>query len=148
MKVVFAGTPGFARVALQRLLDAGFSLPLVLTRPDQPAGRGLQWQASPVKQCALAHGLAVAQPRSLRLDGRYPQDAAAAPAALLAAAAARAALRAAQAGVMVVPAYGLILPQWVLDLPARGCLNIHASLLPRWRGAAPIQRAIEAGDTH
>ncbi|MCW5238141.1 methionyl-tRNA formyltransferase [Verminephrobacter eiseniae] len=138
MKVVFAGTPGFARVALQRLLDAGFSLPLVLTRPDQPAGRGLQWQASPVKQCALAHGLAVAQPRSLRLDGRYPQDAAAARAALLAA----------QAEVMVVAAYGLILPQWVLDLPARGCLNIHASLLPRWRGAAPIQRAIEAGDTH
>ncbi|MCW5260147.1 methionyl-tRNA formyltransferase [Verminephrobacter eiseniae] len=138
MKVVFAGTPGFARVALQRLLDAGFSLPLVLTRPDQPAGRGLQRQASPVKQCALAHGLAVAQPRSLRLDGRYPQDAAAARAALLAA----------QAEVMVVAAYGLILPQWVLDLPARGCLNIHASLLPRWRGAAPIQRAIEAGDTH
>src|SRR6218665_3416732 len=85
MKVVFAGTPGFARVALQRLLDAGFSLPLVLTRPDQPAGRGLQWQAAPVKKCALAHGLAVAQPRSLRLDGRYPQDAAAARAALLAA---------------------------------------------------------------
>src|SRR6218665_2871110 len=83
MKVVFAGTPGFARVALQRLLDAGFSLPLVLTRPDQPAGRGLQWQASPVKQCALAHGLAVAQPRSLRLDGRYPQDAAAGRAAVL-----------------------------------------------------------------
>src|SRR6218665_1430230 len=120
MKVVFAGTPGFARVALQRLLDAGFSLPLVLTRPDQPAGRGLKWQASPVKECALAHGAAVAHPRSLRLDGRYPQPAAA----------------------------GVGLPQWVLDLPARGCLNVHASRLPRWRGAAPIQRAIEPGDTH
>src|SRR6218665_457081 len=110
MKVVFAGTPGFARVALHSLLDAGFSLPLVLTRPDQPAGRGLQWQASPVKQSARAHGRAGAQPRSLRRDGRSPQ----------AAAAARAVLLAAQAEVMVVAAYGLILPQWVLDLPARG----------------------------
>src|SRR6218665_303986 len=111
MKVVFAGTPGFARVALQSLLDAGFSLPLGLTRPDQPAGRGLQWQASPVKQCGLGHGPAAAPPRRRRRDGRYPQDAAAARAALLAA----------QAEVMVVAAYGLILPQWVLDLPARGC---------------------------
>src|SRR6218665_492345 len=85
MKVVFAGTPGFARVALQRSLDAGFSPPRVRPRPDQPGGRGLPWQASQVKQCALAHGLAVAQPRSLRLDGRYPQDAAAARAAVLAA---------------------------------------------------------------
>src|SRR6218665_1723284 len=109
MKVVFAGTPGFARVALQRLLDAGFSLPLVLTRPAQPAGRGLQWQASPGKQCALAHGLAAARPRRLPLDGRGPQ----------AAAPPRAAWLAAQAGVMVGPASGLILPQWVLDLPAR-----------------------------
>ena len=96
----------------------------------------MKLQASPVKQCALDHGIAVAQPRSLRLDGKYPEDAAAARDALLAA----------QADVMVVAAYGLILPQWVLDMPAKGCLNIHASLLPRWRGAAPIHRAIEAGD--
>ncbi|RYF24298.1 MAG: methionyl-tRNA formyltransferase [Comamonadaceae bacterium] len=136
MKIVFAGTPEFARVALQQLLKAGFTVPLVLTQPDRPAGRGMKLQASPVKQCALDHGIAVAQPRSLRLDGKFPEDAAAA----------RNALIAAGADAMVVAAYGLILPQWVLDLPARGCLNIHASLLPRWRGAAPIHRAIEAGD--
>lgn len=136
MRVIFAGTPEFARVALARLLAAGFTVPLVLTQPDRPAGRGMKLQASPVKQCALDHGIAVAQPRSLRLDGKYPEDAAAAREALLAA----------QADVMVVAAYGLILPQWVLDMPAKGCLNIHASLLPRWRGAAPIHRAIEAGD--
>lgn len=136
MRVIFAGTPEFARVALARLLAAGFTVPLVLTQPDRPAGRGMKLQASPVKQCALEHGIAVAQPRSLRLDGKYPEDAAAARDALLAA----------QADVMVVAAYGLILPQWVLDMPAKGCLNIHASLLPRWRGAAPIHRAIEAGD--
>ena len=136
MRVIFAGTPECARVALARLLAAGFTVPLVLTQPDRPAGRGMKLQASPVKQCALDHGIAVAQPRSLRLDGKYPEDAAAARDALLAA----------QADVMVVAAYGLILPQWVLDMPAKGCLNIHASLLPRWRGAAPIHRAIEAGD--
>ncbi|WP_404300997.1 methionyl-tRNA formyltransferase [Alicycliphilus denitrificans] len=163
MKVIFAGTPEFARVALEALLAAGYSVPLVLTQPDRPAGRGMRLQASPVKQCALAHGIAVAQPLSLRLDGKYPEDAAAA----------KAAIEAAQADVMVVAAYGLILPQWVLDamsaarapegakaplggsepraagsVGARGlgCLNIHASLLPRWRGAAPIHRAIEAGD--
>ncbi|MDE2413198.1 MAG: methionyl-tRNA formyltransferase [Comamonadaceae bacterium] len=136
MKVIFAGTPEFARVALESLLAAGFTVPLVLTQPDRPAGRGMKLQASPVKQCALAHGIAVAQPQSLRLDGKYPEDAAAA----------RDAIAAAQADVMVVAAYGLILPQWVLDMPRLGCLNIHASLLPRWRGAAPIHRAIEAGD--
>lgn len=136
MRVIFAGTPEFARVALERLLAAGFTVPLVLTQPDRPAGRGMKLQASPVKQCALEHGMAVAQPRSLRLDGKYPDEAAAA----------KAAIDAAQADVMVVAAYGLILPQWVLDTPPRGCLNIHASLLPRWRGAAPIHRAIEAGD--
>ncbi|SEA25610.1 MULTISPECIES: methionyl-tRNA formyltransferase [Acidovorax] len=155
MNIIFAGTPEFARIALQRLLDAGFTVPLVLTQPDRPAGRGMKLQASPVKQCALEHGIAVAQPRSLRLDGKFPEDAAAA----------RDALQAAQADVMVVAAYGLILPQWVLDamsaawppegakapsgsVGARGlgCLNIHASLLPRWRGAAPIHRAIQAGD--
>lgn len=138
MKVAFAGTPEFASAALQRLVQAGYDIPLVLTQPDRPAGRGMKLQASPVKQTALAHGLAVAQPLSLRLDGKYPEDAQQARAALLAA----------QPDVMVVAAYGLILPQWVLDLPRLGCLNIHASLLPRWRGAAPIHRAIEAGDTH
>jgi len=136
MKLIFAGTPDFARVALERLHAAGFEIALVLTQPDRPAGRGMKLQASPVKQFALAHGMAVAQPRSLRLDGKCPQDAAAA----------REAITAAGADAMVVAAYGLILPQWVLDAPARGCFNIHASLLPRWRGAAPIHRAIEAGD--
>jgi methionyl-tRNA formyltransferase len=136
MRVVFAGTPEFAEVALARLHAAGFTIPLVLTRPDRPAGRGMKLQASPVKQWALAHGLAVAQPRSLRLDGKFPEDAAAA----------RTALADARADVIVVAAYGLILPAWVLERPRLGCLNIHASLLPRWRGAAPIHRAIEAGD--
>ncbi len=136
MRVVYAGTPEFARLALARLHAAGHHIPLVLTQPDRPAGRGMKLQASPVKQFALDQGIAVAQPRSLKLDGRFPEEAAAAREALLAA----------DADVMVVAAYGLILPQWVLDLPRLGCLNIHASLLPRWRGAAPIHRAIEAGD--
>jgi len=136
LKVVFAGTPEFARAALEAIAAAGHEIALVLSQPDRPAGRGMKLQASPVKQCAVAHGWPVAQPRSLRLDGKYPQDAAAAREALLAA----------RPDVMVVAAYGLILPQWVLDLPVHGCLNIHASLLPRWRGAAPIHRAIEAGD--
>jgi len=135
-RVVFAGTPGFARVALEAIVAAGFEVPLVLTQPDRPAGRGLKMQASAVKQCALAHGLPIAQPRSLRLDGRLADDAAAA----------RDALEAARPDVIVVAAYGLLLPPWVLALPPRGCLNIHGSLLPRWRGAAPVQRAIEAGD--
>jgi methionyl-tRNA formyltransferase len=136
MRLIFAGTPEFARVALARLLDAGFDVALVLTQPDRPAGRGMKLQPSPVKLLALERGLAVAQPRSLRLQGKYPEDAAAA----------RAAIHAAAPDTMVVAAYGLILPQWVLDAPRLGCLNIHASLLPRWRGAAPIHRAIEAGD--
>jgi len=136
MRVVFAGTPEFAAVALDALLRAGFTVPLVLTQPDRPAGRGMKLQASAVKQRAAAAGIPVAQPQGLRLDGKYAADAAAA----------RDALVAADADVMVVAAYGLILPQWVLDTPRRGCLNIHASLLPRWRGAAPIHRAIEAGD--
>jgi len=136
VRLIFAGTPEFARVALAQLHAAGHEIALVLTQPDRPAGRGMKLQASAVKQFALDHGLALAQPRSLRLDGKYPEDAAAA-CVLLASA---------QAEVMVVAAYGLILPQWVLDVPARGCFNIHASLLPRWRGAAPIHRAIEAGD--
>jgi methionyl-tRNA formyltransferase len=136
MRVAFAGTPEFARAALERLHAAGFTLPLVLTQPDRPAGRGMKLQPSPVKQFAQAQGMPVAQPRSLRLDGKFPEDAAAA----------REALQSARPDVLVVAAYGLILPQWVLDLPRLGCLNIHASLLPRWRGAAPIHRAIEAGD--
>ena len=136
MRLVFAGTPEFAQVALAALHAAGHDIALVLTQPDRPAGRGMKLQPSPVKQWALQHHVPVAQPRSLRLDGKYPEDAAAARQTLLDA----------QADAMVVAAYGLILPQWVLDLPPKGCLNIHASLLPRWRGAAPIHRAIEAGD--
>ena len=136
MRVIFAGTPEFARVALAHLHEAGFEIALVLTQPDRPAGRGMKLQASAVKQWAQMRQIPVAQPRSLRLDGKYPEDAAAA----------RAAIETARADVMVVAAYGLILPQWVLDLPRLGCLNIHGSVLPRWRGAAPIHRAIEAGD--
>jgi len=136
MKIVFAGTPEFARVALSRLLDTAHHVALVLTQPDRPAGRGLKLMPGPVKQAAQAAGISVIQPRSLRLNGKYPQDAQDA----------QQALQALQPDVMIVAAYGLILPEWVLDLPQHGCLNIHASLLPRWRGAAPIQRAIEAGD--
>ncbi|MGI9133953.1 MAG: methionyl-tRNA formyltransferase [Rhodoferax sp.] len=145
MRVIFAGTPEFACVALERLYANGHTIALVLTQPDRPGGRGLKLQPSAVKQFALQHGLPLAQPRSLRQDGKYPDDAAAA----------RQAIAAAAADVMVVAAYGLILPQWVLDDLAAvhpdgraglGCLNIHGSLLPRWRGAAPIHRAIEAGD--
>ncbi len=136
MKVIFAGTPEFAAVALEAILAAGHSVPLVLTQPDRPAGRGMKLQASAVKQVAQQHGITVAQPLSLKLDGKYPTDAQAA----------KALIEAAQADFMVVAAYGLILPQWTLDAPKHGCLNIHASLLPRWRGAAPIHRAIEAGD--
>ncbi|HEV7856108.1 MAG TPA: methionyl-tRNA formyltransferase [Herminiimonas sp.] len=137
MKIIFAGTPEFAAVALASLHAAGFDIPLVLTQPDRPAGRGMQLHASAVKQFALAHGIPVAQPVSLKLDGKYPDVAAEA----------HALLRATPHDVMVVAAYGLILPQSVLDIPPLGCINIHASLLPRWRGAAPIHRAIEAGDS-
>ena len=137
MRLIFAGTPEFARVALEHLQQGGHEVALVLTQPDRPAGRGMKLQASSVKQYAVEHGIAVAQPRSLRLDGKYPQEAQAA----------KAAIEAAQADAMVVAAYGLILPQWVLDTPRYGCFNIHASLLPRWRGAAPVHRAIEAGDS-
>lgn len=137
LRVGFAGTPEFSAQALQAILTAGFTVPLVLTQPDRPSGRGLKLKPSAVKQCALEHDIAVAQPRSLRLDGKYPDEARSA----------QAALNLAQLDVLVVAAYGLILPSWVLTTPRYGCLNIHASLLPRWRGAAPIQRAIEAGDT-
>lgn len=137
MKIIFAGTPEFAAVALASLHAAGFEIPLVLTQPDRPAGRGMQLHASAVKQFALEHGIPVAQPVSLRLDGKYPEIAKEA----------HALLKDTPHDVMVVAAYGLILPQTILDIPPLGCINIHASLLPRWRGAAPIHRAIEAGDT-
>ena len=136
LRVGFAGTPAFAATALAAIHAAGHPVPLALTQPDRPAGRGLKLQASPVKQFALSHRLAVAQPQGLKLDGRFATDARAA----------QQALQAARLDVLVVAAYGLILPPWLLALPRLGCLNIHASLLPRWRGAAPIQRAIEAGD--
>ena len=136
MKVIFAGTPEFAAVALAALHQAGFDLPLVLTQPDRPAGRGMQLHASPVKQLAQQYGIPVAQPVSLKTDGKHPEVAAQA----------QALLRDTPHDVMVVAAYGLILPAAVLQIPRLGCINIHASLLPRWRGAAPIHRAIEAGD--
>lgn len=128
MRVIFAGTPDFAAQALAAILAAGHTVPLVLTQPDRPAGRGMKLQPSAVKQLALAHNLPVFQPERLKDPATHEP------------------IRTAQADVMVVAAYGLILPQAVLDMPRYGCLNIHASLLPRWRGAAPIQRAIEAGD--
>ena len=130
MKIIFAGTPEFAAIALRSLIARRHDVALVLTQPDRPAGRGMRLVASAVKQVAVGAGIEVAQPVSLKHD-----------------AATLAQLRAVAADLMVVAAYGLILPQAVLDIPARGCLNIHASLLPRWRGAAPIQRAIEAGDS-
>ncbi len=136
MRIAFAGTPEFAQFALAQLFAAGFEIVLVLTQPDRPAGRGLKLHASPVKAFALEHGIPVAQPRSLRLGGKFADDAALGRDALLAA----------NPDVLIVAAYGLILPQWVLDLPRLGGINIHGSLLPRWRGAAPIHRAIEAGD--
>ncbi len=136
MRIVFAGTPAFAQTALAALHTAGHDIALVLTQPDRPAGRGMKLQASAVKQYALAQGWPVCQPTSLRLDGKHPDDALQA----------QQAIAAAKADVMVVVAYGLLLPSWTLHSVPMGCLNIHASLLPRWRGAAPIQRAIEAGD--
>ncbi|KQZ42243.1 methionyl-tRNA formyltransferase [Duganella sp. Root1480D1] len=137
MKVIFAGTPEFAAVALQALHEAGFEIPLVLTQPDRPAGRGMQLQPSAVKQYAVKHGIEVLQPLSLRTDAKDPQRAAEAKAA-------HERLLATDYDVMVVAAYGLILPRSTLDI--KPCLNIHGSLLPRWRGAAPIHRAIESGD--
>ena len=136
MRIVFAGTPDFARIALEALLAKGFDVPLVMTQPDRPAGRGMKLSPSPVKQAALNANISVLQPHSLRLDGKYPEEAAQARQTLLDV----------QPDLMVVAAYGLILPKWTLELPRYGCFNIHASLLPRWRGAAPIQRAIQAGD--
>jgi len=128
MRLIFAGTPAFAASALSALLEAGHDMALVLTRPDRPAGRGLRSRASEVKALALSHGLPLAQPATLKSQEVLEN------------------LRSARAQVMVVAAYGLILPQPLLELFPFGCINVHASLLPRWRGAAPIQRAILAGD--
>ena len=128
MNLIFAGTPEFAAVALEALLDAGHAISLVLTQPDRPAGRGMHARESRVKKVAIERALPIAQPASLKT------------------AESQTLLRAQAADAMVVAAYGLILPAAVLEIPARGCLNIHASLLPRWRGAAPIQRALLAGD--
>lgn len=127
-RVIFAGTPEFARAALSALVDSGVVPVAVLTQPDRPAGRGKRLTASPVKCYAVQRGIPVMQPKTLR-DDRVVAE-----------------LRALEPDVMVVAAYGLILPQGVLDIPRRGCINVHASLLPRWRGAAPIQAAILAGD--
>lgn len=138
LRVIFAGTPAFAATTLAAIQAAGFVVPLVLTQPDRPAGRGLKLAASPVKQFALKQGLPVIQPTSLRTDGRFPVEAAAALDHL----------HLTPHDVMVVVAYGLLLPQAVLEIAPHGCINVHASLLPRWRGAAPIQRALAAGDEH
>ena len=128
MRVIFAGTPDFAASALAALIEVGHEILVVLTQPDRPKGRGMKLTPSPVKTLALQHELPVWQPENLK-DVAIQQQ-----------------LRDLQADVMVVAAYGLLLPAAVLNIPQHGCLNIHASLLPRWRGAAPIQRAIEAGD--
>lgn len=126
--MIFAGTPEFARASLSALVDSGITPVLVLTQPDRPSGRGKRMTASPVKRYAVEHGIPVMQPQALRNE-TLVED-----------------LQALNADIMIVAAYGLILPQNVLDIPARGCINVHASLLPRWRGAAPIQASILAGD--
>jgi len=128
MRVIFAGTPEFAVHALRAIVAAGHDVPLVLTQPDRPAGRGMALQPSPVKRLAEASGIEVFQPQTLK-DATAQEK-----------------IAAVRADVMVVAAYGLIVPQVVLDMPRFGCINIHGSLLPRWRGAAPIQRALLAGD--
>jgi methionyl-tRNA formyltransferase len=128
VKIIFAGTPEFARSALFALIQSEHEVVCVYTQPDRPAGRGMQLKPSPVKALALEHHLAVQQPVSLRKNEAFEE------------------LQKFPCDLMVVAAYGLILPQIVLDFPRLGCINIHASLLPRWRGAAPIVRAIEAGD--
>jgi len=136
MKLVFAGTPDFAAVALRALIDAGHEVVLALSQPDRPSGRGMQLHASPVKALATELGIPVVQPRGLRIGGKYDADARAAHDLLCAT----------PHDAMVVAAYGLIIPPALLTIAPHGCINIHASLLPRWRGAAPVQRAIEAGD--
>ena len=129
LRIIFAGTPDFAAVALQAIINSGHEVAAVYTQPDRPAGRGRKLKPGPVKQLAMAHAIPVCQPVSLKDESEQQK------------------LRDWNADLMVVAAYGLILPKAVLEIPRFGCLNIHASLLPRWRGAAPIQRAILAGDT-
>lgn len=128
LRIIYAGTPDFSVAALQALTASPHEVIAVYTQPDRPAGRGRELQMSPVKQEALKHGIPVYQPISLKDDAAQQQ------------------LKALDADLMVVTAYGLLLPPEVLQMPRLGCINIHASLLPRWRGAAPIQRAIQAGD--
>jgi methionyl-tRNA formyltransferase len=128
LRIIFAGTPDFAAPALAALIEAGHKIVLVLTQPDRPSGRGMKLKASPVKELALQHGIEVFQPETLK-------DASA-----------QSRIEEAKADVMIVAAYGLIIPTNVLNMPRLGCYNIHASLLPRWRGAAPIQRSLLAGD--
>ncbi|MEA3404917.1 MAG: methionyl-tRNA formyltransferase [Pseudomonadota bacterium] len=128
LNIIFAGTPDFSVAPLQALLDSEHNVIAVYTQPDRPAGRGRKLTASPVKNLALQHNIPVYQPETLRNENAQQE------------------LAALNADIMIVVAYGLILPKIVLDMPKHGCLNIHASLLPRWRGAAPIQRAIESGD--
>jgi len=129
LRIIFAGTPNFAAIHLQGLLDSNHSIVAVFTQPDRPAGRGKKLTASPVKQLAENNGLTVHQPKTLKGEDQQKI------------------LQELGADLMIVVAYGLILPQTVLDIPKYGCINVHASLLPRWRGAAPIQRAIQAGDS-
>ena len=129
LKIIYAGTPEFAVPALEALIQSGHQLAAVYTQPDRPAGRGRKLQPSPVKVCALAHGIPVLQPENFKQQSDVDS------------------LKAFAADLMVVAAYGILLPGVILDAPRLGCINLHASLLPRWRGAAPIQRAILAGDT-
>lgn len=129
MRLIFAGTPDFAVPALEALIEAGHEVVMVLTQPDRPSGRGMKLTPSPVKAAAISHDLPVFQPQTLKDDGVQTR------------------IAEAQADAMIVAAYGLIIPQAVLQMPRYGCYNVHASLLPRWRGAAPIQRAILAGDS-
>ncbi len=128
MRIIFAGTPDFSVFALKSLIESKHEICAVYTQPDRPAGRGRKLTPSPVKKYALEHNIEVLQPENLKNEDTQEK------------------LRSFDADVMIVVAYGLILPQAVLDIPRLGCINIHASILPRWRGAAPIQRAIEAGD--
>ena len=128
IRIIYAGTPDFAVAPLVALITAGYDVVAVYTQPDRPAGRGREPRPSPVKQKALEHNIPVFQPETLKAEADQN------------------ALRGLQSDLMVVTAYGLLLPQAVLDMPRLGCINVHASLLPRWRGAAPIQRAILAGD--
>ena len=129
LRIIFAGTPDFSVPVLQALVDSGYDVIAVYTQPDRPAGRGRESRPSPVKLCALEHGLAVYQPQTLKHETEQQR------------------LSAMNPELMIVVAYGLLLPETVLSIPRLGCINVHASLLPRWRGAAPIQRAILAGDT-